>query len=74
MFQIVQSSTPASDLASRKEALLGCYGPKFKYSEFHVMSSVLSVVVYTVVLAFGVGMLLISPVSFNNIKKAGHFL
>ena len=72
MFRTVQSSTPESDLASRKEALLGCYGPKFKYSEFHVMSSVLSVVVYTVVLVFGVGMLLIGPVSLSSVKKAGH--
>lgn len=62
MFQTVQNSTPASDLATRKEAVLGCYGSKFKYTEFQVMSSIASVVLYTAVMVFGVGMLLISPV------------
>ena len=60
-FQSVQSFTPAGDL--RKKTLLGCYGSNFKYTEFHVMSSITSAVVFTVVLFFGAAMLLIDPVS-----------
>ena len=67
MFQTVQSFTSPSDLV-QKEALLGCYGPNFKYTEFQVMSSIISVVVYTVALAFGLSMLLVSPVSYNQAK------
>ena len=66
VFQPVQSFTPAGDL--RKKALLECYGSKFKYSEFQVMSSVASVVVYTVAMFFGLGMMLVSPVSHNDAK------
>ena len=63
MFQPVQD-TPAGDL--RKKALLGRYGSNFKYTEFQVMSSVVSVVAYTVALAFGLGILLVNPVSHND--------
>jgi hypothetical protein len=48
--------------------MLGRYGSNFKYTEFQVMSSVASVVVYTVAMAFGLGMLLVSPVSHNDAK------
>ena len=63
-FHPVQDSTSTSDL--REKAPLGRYGSNFKYTEFQVMPSVVSVVVYTVALAFGLGMLLVSPVSYNN--------
>ena len=64
VFQPVQSLAPAEDL--RKKALLGRYGSNFKYTEFQAMSSVASVVMYTVAIAFGFGLLLVSPVSYND--------
>ena len=64
VFQLVQSFTPADDL--RKKALLRCYGSNFKYTEFQVMSSIVSVVAYTVAIVFGLGMMLVSPVGHNK--------
>lgn len=60
----VQSFAPGGDL--QKKARLERYGSNFKYTEFHVMSSVASVVVYTVAIFFGLGMLLVNPVSHND--------
>ena len=71
VFQPVQSSTSSDDL--RKKALLECYGSSFKYNEFQVMSSAASVVVYTVALAFGLGMLLVNPVSHNDAEVCFFF-
>ena len=67
VFELVQSLTPADDL--RKKTLLGCYGSNFKYTEFQVMSSIASVVMYTVAMAFGLGMLLVDPVSLNDAES-----
>ena len=50
----------------QKKALLERYGSNFKYTEFHVMASVASVVVYTAAMFFGLGMLLVKPVSYND--------
>jgi len=64
-FKIVfQPPVPADDL--RKKALLNRYGSNFKYTEFQEMSSTISVVVFTVAMVFGFGMLLISPVSHDD--------
>ena len=57
----------------RKKALLESYGSSFKYNEFQVMSSIASVVVYTVALAFGFGMLLVNPVSHNDAEGFSFF-
>ena len=66
MFGTVRSSTSAS---GKEAALLGCYGSDFKYAEFQVMSSITSVIIYTMALAFGVGMLLVSPVSQKTMRR-----
>ena len=64
--QPVQSLAAEGDL--QEKALLGRYGSNFRYTEFQVMSSVVSVVAYTVAMAFGLGMMLVSPVSHNDAK------
>ena len=63
-----QSSASANDPVIRKEALLASYGSNFKYTEFQVMSSITSVILYTGAMFFGIGMLLVKPVSHNNIR------
>lgn len=63
----------AVDPVAQKEALLRCYGPNFKYTEFQVMPSIVSVVVYTMVIAFGLVMLLVSPVSYDVAKVVSFF-
>ncbi|KAF8808044.1 saccharopine dehydrogenase [Phlegmacium glaucopus] len=61
----------ANDIVTRKEALLGCYGSNFKYSEFQVMSSIASVIVYTAAMVFGVGMLLIRYLVKKILPQSG---
>ena len=58
----------------QKKALLERYGSNFKYTEFHVMASVASVVVYTAAMFFGLGMLLVKPVSCNDAEVSFFFL
>jgi hypothetical protein len=70
----VQSSATASDPVIRKEALLGSYGSNFKYTEFQVMSSITSVILYTAAMILGTGMLLVKPVSHNNIRILSSFV
>jgi short subunit dehydrogenase-like uncharacterized protein len=64
LLELQAKTVRSSTSVSGKEALLGCYGSDFKYAEFQVMSSITSVIMYTVAMAFGVGMLLVSPIRY----------